>query len=250
MRVAGHTYAYRERGLDDALDELVRLRLSLVEVWLGHARDDPDLAARAVRERGLEAVAVSAGGFYTGDAEAIPKTFELAEALSAPVVVACVPPAVLDRLVDRVPAGITLCVENHWDQALATARDVNRVLDVYPGFAGCVDTGHAILAGEAPDRFVAVLGARVGHVHLKDAVFPSLRERLIGRRARRRLLPRPEPLTPGTGALDVSRVRRALESAGYQGTVTVEHEGRAPTAALKFLLQEWDRSGETLVSRT
>src|SRR5205823_1580514 len=109
MRVAGHTYPYRDRGLDYALDELAGLRLSLVEVWLGHAGDDPDVAALAIRERGLEAAAVSAGGFYDTDSEAIPKTFELAEALAAPVVVACVAPAVLDGVVDRVPAGITLC---------------------------------------------------------------------------------------------------------------------------------------------
>src|SRR5204862_4311449 len=125
--------------------------------WLGHAGDDPDVAALAIRERGLEAAAVSAGGFYDTDSEAIPKTFELAEALAAPVVVACVAPAVLDGVVDRVPAGITLCVENHWDQPLATARGVDRVLDLHPGLAGCVDTGHAILAGEAPDHCVAVL---------------------------------------------------------------------------------------------
>ena len=36
--VAGHTYPYRSLPLTDALDELVRLGLSLVEVWLGHAR--------------------------------------------------------------------------------------------------------------------------------------------------------------------------------------------------------------------
>ena len=142
---------------------------------------------------------MSAGGFYDTDSEAIPKTFELAEALAAPVVVACVAPAVLDGAVH--PA-CSRASRSAWKttgtKPLATAGGVDRVLDLHPGLAGCVDTGHAILAGEAPDRFVAVLGGRVGHVHLKDATFPSLRERLIGRRARRRLLPRPEPITPGS----------------------------------------------------
>jgi sugar phosphate isomerase/epimerase len=247
MQTAGHTYPYRDRSLSAALDELASLRLSHVEVWLGHAGDGPDTVGRLLRERQLEAAAVSAGGFYASDSDAIPRAFELAEALDVSVVVACIAPAVLDAVVDRVPPGITLCVENHWDQPLATSRELRAALARHPEIAACVDTGHALLAGEAPERAVAALGARVGHVHLKDAAFPSLRERVIGRRLRRRLLPRPEPVVPGRGALDVVRVRRALEAAGYQGTVTVEHEGSGPTAALELLLEAWAPSGEALV---
>jgi inosose dehydratase len=247
MRTAGHTYPYRDRSLGAALDELASLRLPHVEVWLGHAGDGPEAVRRLLRERGLEPAAVSAGGFYAPNSDVIPRAFELAQALDVPVVVACVAPAVLEAVVDRVPAGITLCVENHWDQPLATSRELRAVLARHPRIAACVDTGHALLAGEAPERAVASLGARVGHVHLKDAAFPSLRERVIGRRLRRRLLPRPEPVVPGRGALDVVRVRRALEAAGYQGTVTVEHEGSEPTAALELLLEAWAPSGEALV---
>jgi sugar phosphate isomerase/epimerase len=249
MRVAGHTYPYRDRPLGDALDELARLRFSVVEVWLGHAADGPDAVASDLRERGLEAAAVSAGGFYTADSDVPARAFELAQAVAAPVIVACVTPELLDTVVERVPAGVTLCVENHWDQPLATRRDVSRVLAAHPGIASCVDTGHAILAGEAPERFVASLGARVGHVHLKDAAFPPLRERLIGRRLRTRLLPRPQPVLPGEGALDVGRVRWALQGAGYMGAVTVEYEGSEPSAALELLRDRWASSGEPAAAR-
>jgi sugar phosphate isomerase/epimerase len=247
MRRAGHTYPYRDRPLGAALDELASLRLSRVEVWLGHAGDGPDAVRRLVRERGVDAAAVSAGGFYTADSDVIPRAFELAEALEASVVVACVAPAVLEAVVDRVPPGITLCVENHWDQPLATSRELRRVLARHRGIAACLDTGHALLAGEAPERAVATLGARIGHVHLKDAALPPLRERLMGRRLRRRLLRKPEPVVPGRGGLDVGRVRQALEAADYEGTVTVEHEGSEPTAALELLLEAWAPSGEALV---
>jgi sugar phosphate isomerase/epimerase len=248
MRLAGHTYAYRERPLAGALDELQSLGLTMVEVWLGHATEDAAGAARALRERGLETAAVSAGGFYTPDSDAVPGAIELAEALGTPVIVACVAPRVLDAVVGRVPAGITLCVENHWDQRLARARDVQRALDGYPGVAACVDTGHAIMAGQAPERFVRALGARVGHVHLKDAALPPLRERLLGRRLRRRLLAKPEPITPGTGALEVARLRDALSGIGFAGTVTVEHEGTQPTAALRRLVDEWSSLEDALAS--
>jgi sugar phosphate isomerase/epimerase len=249
MRIAGHTYPYRDRSLGDALDELVRLRLPLVEVWLGHAGDGPDAVGRSLRERGLEAAAVSAGGFYTADSDAVPRTIDLAQALSAPVIVACVAPEVLEPVVERLPADITLCVENHWDQSLATSRDVSGVLGTHPQIAACVDTGHAILAGEPPERFVAALGDRIGHVHLKDAAFPPLRERLMGRRLRTRLLPRPAAVFPGDGALDVGRVRSTLEDNGYAGAVSLEHEGAEPSAALELLLGEWMSSDRAAVAR-
>jgi sugar phosphate isomerase/epimerase len=249
MRVAGHTYPYRDRPLEEALDELAGLQFSLVEVWLGHAVDGPDGVAHALRERGLEAAAVSAGGFYSPDSDAVPRTIELARALGAPVIVACVAPEVLDSVVERLPAEITLCVENHWDQSLATSRDVSGVLGTYPGIAACVDTGHAILAGEPPERFVASLGDRVRHVHLKDAASPPLRERLMGRRLRTRLLPRPAAVVPGDGDLDVGRVRRTLEDNGYAGAVSLEHEGAEPSAALELLLGKWMSSDRAAVAR-
>ena len=122
MRLAGHTYPYRDRPLEHALDEIAGLGLSTVEVWLGHAADTGHVA-RAVRERGLDVAAVSAGGIYALDTDVPARAFELAEALGASVVVACVAPPVLDDLGKRTPAGITLCVENHWDQPLARSRD-------------------------------------------------------------------------------------------------------------------------------
>jgi sugar phosphate isomerase/epimerase len=241
MRLAGHTYPYRDRSLDAALDELASLGLSRVDLWLGHAGDGPDTAVRLLGERGLEAAAVSAGGFYARGSDAISRAFELAQALEVPVVVACVAPAVLEAVVDRLPAGLTLCVENHWDQPFATSEELLAALSRHPQLAACVDTGHALLAGEAPERAIAALGTRVGHVHLKDAREPPLRERLMGRRLRRRLLRRPEPVVPGEGALHVVRVRHALEVAGYEGAVAVEYEGTEPTPALELLLEAWRR---------
>jgi sugar phosphate isomerase/epimerase len=241
MRIAGHTYAYRDRPVGQALDELASLGLGVVEVWLGHAGRGPEDAARAVSDRGLHAAAVSAGGFYTAGSDAVPRAIDLAEALQAPVIVACAAPEVLGTVASLIPAGLTLCVENHWDQRLAHASAVRSALAAHPGVDACVDTGHAILAGEKPDRFVQRLGRRVGHVHLKDAVFPRLGERLMGSRLRGRMLPRPEPAAPGAGALDIPRLRDSLSAVGFAGTVSLEYEGAEPTAALRLLLDAWKR---------
>ena len=243
MRVAGHTYAYRGRPLEEALDELAALGLELVEVWLGHAADGPDEVARALAERNLQAVALSAGGFYDDRTTAPARAFELAAAVGAPVVVACVLPALLPAIAERTPPGIELCVENHWDQPLATPRAVETALAGLPDIRACLDTGHAILAGVRPEDFVATLGDRLGHIHLKEAAALTALDRLLGRRARRRLGRRPEPVFPGRGALEPERLRRALDRIGYCGAVTVEYEGPEPSAALAALIRTLERPG-------
>lgn len=240
-RIAGHTYAFRHLPLEAALDELGRLGFSWVEVWLGHVPGTDAAAAQALAERGMRAAAVSAGGFYDQGGASPERAFALVHALGAPVLVACVAPSRLAEIAALVPPGVTLCLENHWDQALATSEEVAEALGGLDRAAACLDTGHALLAGVEPDRFARSLGSRLGHVHLKDARRLRAVERLAGRRVRRRFLPRPQPVFPGQGALDLEGLASALAAIGYRGTVTLEHEGPEPAAALARLLEGWQR---------
>jgi sugar phosphate isomerase/epimerase len=239
MRLAGHTYAFRDRPLEEALDELKRVGFERVEVWLGHASRGPSAVADALGERELEPAAVSAGGFYEGGGASPEQAFELAVEIGAPCLVACVAPSRLPEIARHVPAGLVLCVENHWDQPVATPRDVLRVLGGLRHVAACLDTGHALLAGVRPDRFARLLGPRLAHVHLKDARSPALRERLLGKRLRRRLLAKPAPAFPGRGALDLHAFAATLARIGYGGTVTLEDEGANAAAALAQLERDW-----------
>ncbi len=194
------------------------------------------------RREGSTAVAVGAGGFYVPGDPTAARAFGLANALGAPIVVACASPAVLDEVASLVPEGVTLCIENHWDQPFDRPRAVEAGLQAHDSLAACLDTGHAILAGVRPEDFVATLGGRIRHVHLKDAALPSLPTRILGRRLRRRLLARPHPAFPGSGALSVSGVRSALAAASFDGVVTLEHEGGDAGAALRELLVQWRRA--------
>lgn len=247
MELAGHTYAFRERGFDDALAALAAGGFLAVDVWLGHVRDADD-AAMPLRH-GLRVVSLSAGGFYRPDEAAVARAVDAAERLGAAVLTACVRPDLLDWVVALLPDGLRLCVENHWDQPLDRSAAVERALAPVPAARACVDTGHALLAGERPDRFVAHLGRLVGHVHLKDARIPPLRERVLGRRLRRRLLARPEPVVPGSGDLDVARLRAALAAAGYAGAVVAEHEGPDAEPALARLRALWHDAAQSAPAR-
>ena len=242
MRLAAHTYAFRALPLPLALDRLVELGFRDVEVWVGHAVAGPDATAHAVRSAGARACAVSAGGFYANGDDTPDRAFALAQALDAGIVVGCVAPHLVRELVALVPPRARFAVENHWYQQLARSREVRAVLEGNT-LAACLDTGHALAAGERPERFAAHLGPRLGHVHLKEGRLPSLHERVLGRRLRRRLLATPEPVFPGAGDLDVRALRGALAEIGFAGWVTVEDEGEDPENALTTLATLWREAG-------
>lgn len=240
MRLAGHTYTFREWPLEAALDELMALGCVAVEVWLGHLGDDPEAARQKLETRGLELSALGAGGFYTADPSGPERAFALARALGTSRIVACTSPAALGAIVNRLPEDLVLCLENHWDHALATPRDVHEALATSKRLRACLDTGHALGAGFDPATFAAALGSNLVHVHLKDAFRLGWVDRLLGKRARRRLGRRPPPAFPGTGALAIPPLRASLEAIGFTGFVSVEYEGRVKRSdAIAELLRRW-----------
>jgi sugar phosphate isomerase/epimerase len=215
------------------------LGLTAVEVWLGHWPGPPEQATSALADRGLRAVAVSAGGFYEQDGASPEQALELVRAVAAPSLVACVEPSRLPAIAALLPPDVTLCVENHWDQPLATPRQLVRALAPEASVGACLDTGHALAVGVRPERFVRDLQGRLRHVHLKDAQAPNPVERLAGRRLRRRFLPRPQAVRPGHGGLDLESFAAALAECGYDGAITVEYEGAEPASALAELVARW-----------
>jgi sugar phosphate isomerase/epimerase len=241
VRVGGHTYSFRHLPVDQALGRLATTGFEVVELWLGHAETDADAeTARAALDRhGLHVAAVSAGGVYDVADDRLIRAGRLARSLGADVVVTCASPPLVPLLADQAGQGVMLAVENHWDQPLARSRDVLAALEAAPALGACLDTGHAINAGESPSAAAGSLGARLVHVHLKDARRPSLAARALGRRTRLRLLGRPAPVAPGSGDLDVEELRDALDRAGFTGTVSLEYEGPDPEPAVAALLARW-----------
>jgi sugar phosphate isomerase/epimerase len=240
MRLAGHTYTFRDCSLEAALDQLVGLGFVAVEVWAGHLRDDPEAERQKLEMRGLELAALGAGGFYTPDPSGPERAFALARALGTSRIVACASRGALGAVANRVPDDLILCLENHWDQALATPRDLQDALATSKRVRACLDTGHALIAGFDPATFAAALGSNLVHVHLKDAFSLGWVDRFLGRRARQRLGRRPPPAFPGTGALAVPRLRASLEAVGFGGFVSVEYEGQVKRReAMAELLRRW-----------
>src|SRR5215212_3603591 len=124
--------------------------------------------------------------------------------------------------------GVRAVFHPHAGSYVEFADEVDRLLDsVPPDELGlCVDTGHALFAGENPTATLARYGDRVGHLHLKD-VDATVRERVVAERIGFWSAIALGIFCPiGDGMLDLDRLRRALGAAGYAGFATIEQDRR------------------------
>lgn len=117
----------------------------------------------------------------------------------------------LRTLRDIVPAaqqnGVGLMIENLPGE-FNNVRDLAELLDPLPDLGLHLDIGHSQLMVErnTADDILAVYGKRLRHVHLHDNKGGSADLHL--------------PL--GTGLVDTAHYVRSLQSAGYDGTITLE----------------------------
>jgi sugar phosphate isomerase/epimerase len=103
--------------------------------------------------------------------------------------------------------GVGLMIEN-LPGSFNTAHQLGELLDAVPELGLHLDIGHAnlMVAYNTTDEILAAYGPRLRHVHLHDNKGGSSDLHL--------------PL--GTGTVDVDQSVRALQSAGYDGTITLE----------------------------
>jgi len=109
-------------------------------------------------------------------------------------------------------AGVTVALETH--DAFASAHRVADVLSAVPSpaIAALWDSHHPYRVGESPDQVLDLLGARLAHVHVKDARRPTAGS------------PDWQLVLLGEGEVPVREMLRALARRGYAGWVSVEWE--------------------------
>lgn len=103
--------------------------------------------------------------------------------------------------------GIGLMIEN-LPGDFNTARQLGELLEPLPELGFHLDIGHSnlLVLESTVDELLAAYGPRLRHVHLHDNKGGAADLHL--------------PL--GTGSVDVRRAVRALQSCGYDGTITLE----------------------------
>lgn len=101
------------------------------------------------------------------------------------------------------------------------ANDCKLLLDSIPNpaFGALWDMGHTPrVGGESPAESYAAIGSRVGHTHVKDAVYEPDHELAMDDGWRY--------VPPGTGQLPLAEAIALLKRHGYDGWIMFEHEKR------------------------
>jgi len=81
-----------------------------------------------------------------------------------------------------------------------------------------IDSSHWGIIGYDIDKFIAALGARLWHIHLRDSSGPDTADQ-------QQALEK----TPGTGVVDFKKLGETLDKVGYTGTVSLDFEYRDMT---------------------
>ncbi|MBI3973334.1 MAG: sugar phosphate isomerase/epimerase [Chloroflexi bacterium] len=131
----------------------------------------------------------------------------------------------LQRDVDRLGAsadeaarfGLTLGVENVSSADPGYTRQVVDALN-RPDVGCVLDTGHAALAGVAPQDAARILGRRIVATHLQDTFGET-----------------DDHLPPGLGHLDWNAILSVLDEVGYRGPLVLEIGGAKPRRSVAEL---------------
>jgi inosose dehydratase len=124
--------------------------------------------------------------------------------------------------------GVRAVVHPHAGSRIEFADEIDRLLDdLAPHEVGlCLDTGHALYAGEDPAALLLRHAERVEHLHIKD-IHPSRLAAAHAARADFWAAVAGGVFCPvGDGLLDLDGIARAVASVGYTGFATVEQDRR------------------------
>jgi inosose dehydratase len=88
----------------------------------------------------------------------------------------------------------------------------------------CLDTGHLLIGGGDPVQAVRDWGARINHVHLKDAKLAVIDEIVADRAPVRAIWERGAFCQLGTGDVALDDVLQQLQGHDYRGWLVVEQD--------------------------
>jgi sugar phosphate isomerase/epimerase len=203
---------FRERFVE-LLTTIQSFGVDAFDLWTGHlnpawaTEEHIQIATALVEERGLRVASLA--GPFGEDLQEFERTCRVAVALGRPVLGGSAAAWTTDRV------GIVNALERH-DLRLAFENHPERtpdemlalIGDAPPRVGTTVDTGWWGTQGYDAARAIEALGSRVLHVHLKDV-------REAGKHRTCRF---------GDGVVPIEACLRALDSIGYDGGLSVEHE--------------------------
>jgi inosose dehydratase len=128
------------------------------------------------------------------------------------------------RLVERCRArGYEPTFHPHTATYIEAPWEIDRLLSVTDASV-CLDTGHLLIGGGDPVQAVRDWGARINHVHLKDAKLAVIDEIVADRAPVRAIWERGAFCRLGTGDVAIDQVLEQLRAHEYRGWLVVEQD--------------------------
>lgn len=132
--------------------------------------------------------------------------------------------AAMDRLVARCrERGYEPTFHPHTATFVEAPWEIDRLLSVTDAGV-CLDTGHLLLGGGDPVKAVYDWGARINHIHLKDARLDVIGQIIADRAPVVAIWERRAFCPLGAGDVDVDAVLTALREVDYSGWLVVEQD--------------------------
>jgi inosose dehydratase len=128
------------------------------------------------------------------------------------------------RLVERCRGrGYEPTFHPHTATYVEAPWEIDRLLSVTDASV-CLDTGHLLIGGGDPVQAVRDWGARINHVHLKDAKLAVIDEIVADRAPVRAIWERGAFCRLGTGDVAIDEVLNQLRAHDYRGWLVVEQD--------------------------
>jgi sugar phosphate isomerase/epimerase len=239
-RLSLNQYTTKRWSLRESVEGCVRHGVPYIGVWRDKVAEiGLEGAAKLVRDAGLRVSSLCRGGFFPAASAAERKAriddtrraIEEAATLGAPVVVlVCGPPvdkdlsaargmiadAIEALIPDAAACNVRLGIEPLHPMmvmqrsAICTLREANALAERFPAASVgvVVDVYHVWWDAELYEQ-IGRAGMRIAGFHISDWIEP-LGDPLASRGI------------PGTGVIDLARIRGAVDAAGYAGPIEIE----------------------------
>lgn len=212
--IAGYTFFRFDLEKSIAMMKKLGIHyLSVKDVHLPLNSSQETIDATLAKYKAADINVYTVGVIYMKTKEAVDQAFAYAKKCGVPMIVGVPAYDLLDYAEQKVKEyDIKLAIHNHGpeDALYPGPKDVyDRIKDRDPRMGLCIDIGHAVRAGTAPEKAVKEYKDRLFDLHIKDVSLAAKDGKAI---------------EMGRGVIDFTALVKALNKIGYKGVCSIEFE--------------------------
>lgn len=212
--IAGYTFFRFDLEKSIAMMKKLGIHyLSVKDVHLPFNSSQETIDAIMAKYKAADINVYTVGVIYMRTKEAVDQAFAYAKKCGVPMIVGVPAYDLLDYAEQKVKEyDIKLAIHNHGpeDALYPGPKDVyDRIKDRDPRMGLCIDIGHAVRAGTAPEKAVKEYKDRLFDLHIKDVSLAAKDGKAI---------------EMGRGVIDFTALVKALNKIGYKGVCSIEFE--------------------------